>query len=174
MVETLRQQDKVESANLRPKPEEVSPTGPQIKQQQLAKAQQQPAVQAKATPPMLSADALSPVQRLMTARQWLAAGRPDEARRLLAMVQTQLVLQPVTPDGPEARGTSAPAGHVGNAIRWLDLGAGRQAIQAINEAIEESGGPVAVVRAWSGYPSGTYSGNSQPYGPGSYGTADQR
>ena len=110
----------------------------------------------------------------MTAKQWLAAGRPDEARRLLAIVQTQLVLQPVTPDAPEAHGTSVPAGDVGNAIRWLDLGANRRAMQAINRAIEDSNGPVSTVRAWSGNPIGIYSGYSQPYATGSYGTADRR
>ena len=65
----------------------------------------------------------------------LATGRPDEARRLLAMVQTQMVLRPVTPDRPSAEGVSVSATHVGYAIRWLDRGANGQAVQAIDRAV---------------------------------------
>jgi hypothetical protein len=72
---------------------------------------------------------------LLTARQSLATGRPDEARRLLAMVQTQMVLRPVTPDRPSAEGVSVSATHVGYAIRWLDRGANGQAVQAIDRAV---------------------------------------
>ena len=52
--------------------------------------------------------ATSSAQQLQTARQWLSAGRPDEARRILAMVQTQMVFQPVTPDQPQPRGAVPP------------------------------------------------------------------
>jgi hypothetical protein len=128
-----------------------------------------------------STEVAAPAQNLMTARKLLAAGKPDEARRLLAMVQTQLVLQPVTPDAPDAQGSSVSAGDVGNAIRWLDLGAGRQAMQAINQAMQainpaagDGNGPVSTVRAWSGYPIGVISGYTQPFDPGYSGPADQR
>jgi hypothetical protein len=108
----------------------------------------------------------SPAQLLVTARQWLAAGRPDEARRLLALAQTQMVLQPVTPDAPDAQGFNPAAADVGNAIHLLDMGATGQAMQLTNRAIEDSGGPPGRVRAWSGYPAREYSGYSQPYTPG--------
>ncbi len=180
VIDALRQQNKAAETNLaRRRTEEASLTRQQqAKPQQLAaKAQPQSPAPAMSAPPAAGADAglpvqQPPVQQLMTARQWLAAGRPDEARRLLARVQTQLVLQPVTPDAPEARGTSASAGEVGNAIRWLDIGAPRQAMQAINKAIDGSSGPAGPVRAWSGYPANVSSGYSQPYGAGTYWTGD--
>jgi hypothetical protein len=93
---------------------------------------------------------LSTPQQLATARQWLSAGRPDEARRILAMAQTQMVLQPVTPDQPQAQGTSDTAAAIGDALRWLDMGANAQAMQSITRAIDGTG-PTARVRAWSGY-----------------------
>ena len=43
------------------------------------------------------------------------------------MVQTQMVLRPVTPDRPVAEGGNPSATDVGNAIRWLDIGASGQA-----------------------------------------------
>jgi len=107
--------------------------------------QQQPAVL-----PVLSPTA---APQLMTARQWLAGGRPDEARRVLAMVQTQMVLQPVTPERPAAEGGNVSATDVGNAIRWLDMGANTQAMQAIDRAIGSTGGS-ARAAGWSGYPTG--------------------
>ena len=89
--------------------------------------------------------------QLLTARQWLATGRPDEARRVLAMVQTRMVLQPVTPDRPAAEGSNPSATDVGNAIRWLDIGANGQAMQAIDRAIGNANAPVSA-QPWSGYP----------------------
>jgi hypothetical protein len=53
------------------------------------------------------------------------------------MVQTQMVLQPVTPDRPAAEGGNPSATDVGNAIRWLDIGASGQAMQAIDRAISD-------------------------------------
>ena len=100
----------------------------------------------------------SPAQALRAARQWLAAGRPDEARRLLAMAQTEMVLQPVTPDQPDAQGISMNATAVGDAIRWLDRGATARAMQAMNWAIEASGEE----HAWSGYLAIGYPPFSQP------------
>ena len=185
VIENLRQQDKAQEANPGRQKTEATPARQEAKQQQqhFSRAQPEPAALLKLTPQAPApADSPLPVQRLMTARQWLAVGRPDEARRLLAMVQTQLVLQPVTPDAPAARGASAPAAEVGNALRWLDLGAGRQAMQAINQAIRDSSEPAGVVRAWSGYSVGAYSGTyqgtsqatSQPYGPEAYAPTDPR
>jgi len=82
--------------------------------------------------PMLTPSAS---QQLLTARQWLAGGHPAEARQILAIVQTQMVFQPVTPDQPVAQGSNSSATEVGEAIRWLDRGADGQAMEAINRAI---------------------------------------
>jgi len=81
----------------------------------------------------------SPYQQLLIARQWLTTGRLDEARHVLAMVQTRMVLQPVDPDRPNRYGVNALATEVGNAIRWLDMGADRQAMQALNQAVFNAG-----------------------------------
>jgi hypothetical protein len=81
----------------------------------------------------------SPYQQLLIARQWLTTGRLDEARHVLAMVQTRMVLQPVDPDRPNRYGVNALATEVGNAIRWLDMGADRQAMQALNQAVLTAG-----------------------------------
>jgi hypothetical protein len=74
-------------------------------------------------------------QRLVTAQQWLVMGRPDEARRELVMAQTQMVLQPVTPEQPTAEGGNPSATDVGKVIRWLDMGANRVAVEALNQVI---------------------------------------
>lgn len=71
-------------------------------------------------------------QQLLIARQWLAAGRLDQARRVLAMVQTRMVLQPSEPGQPSL---DALAKDIGNAIRWLDMGSNGQAMQALNQAL---------------------------------------
>ena len=94
----------------------------------------------------------------MAARQLIAEGKPDDARRLLAMTQTQMVFRPVTPEAPDAQGYSVPATAVGDAIRWLDIGAIAQAMQAINTAIEDSSGRV---RVWSGNSTSRYPAYSQ-------------
>jgi hypothetical protein len=78
-------------------------------------------------------------QQLLTARQWLVTGRPDQARRVLIAVQTQMVFQPVNPDQLTAQGVNAPATDVGNAIRLLDMGAKGEAVQALNRAIDNAG-----------------------------------
>ena len=93
----------------------------------------------------------------MAARQLVTDGRPDDARRLLVMVQTQMVFRPVTPEEPDAQGFSVAATAVGDAIRWLDLGATAQAMQAMNAAIENSSGHV---RVWSGSSAGAFPTNS--------------
>lgn len=74
-------------------------------------------------------------QQLLIARQWLATGHLDQARRALAMVQTRMVLQPFESDRAAARGANAMATEVGNAIRWLDMGSNGQAMQALNKAL---------------------------------------
>ncbi len=116
-------------------------------------------------PPAESPPKPSTTQQLLTARQWLATGRPDEARRLLAVVQTQMVLQPVTPDQPAAQGGNASATEVGNAIRWLDIGANGQAMQALDRAINGAGAKDGS-RPWPSYPAAAppgYRPNTQNY-----------
>jgi hypothetical protein len=78
-------------------------------------------------------------QQLLTARQWLVTGRPDQARRVLIAVQTQMVFQPVSPDQLTTQGVNAQATDVGNAIRLLDMGAKGEAVQALNRAIYNTG-----------------------------------
>jgi hypothetical protein len=97
-----------------------------------------------------SAPPPSASQQLFSARQWLAAGRPDEARRLLAMAQTQMVVQPVTPEQAVAQGGNPSATDIGDAIRWLDIGARGQAMLAINHAIDSV--DTAAAGGWSRYP----------------------
>jgi regulator of replication initiation timing len=96
---------------------------------------------------------------LQTARQWLAAGRPDEARRVLAMVQTEMVYQTSTPeDRRDATGPEPAMADVRAAIRWLDMGAGDRANESITRAIDEATSEppgAAGVRTWSGYRTGT-------------------
>jgi hypothetical protein len=77
-------------------------------------------------------------QQLQSARQWLAMEQPQEARRLLVTVQTQMVFAPVTPDQPAAVGRNPSAKDVGDAIRWLDLSAIGEAMRSITRAIESS------------------------------------
>ena len=155
-IDTLQQQRQTEESSLaRQKAEESArPKQPEPPRAAMRPpppvAAPKPAAQQPATQPGPAAPAPTAPQQLLTARQWLAAGRPDEARRVLAMVQTQMVFQPVTPDQPQAQGGNASASDVGDAIRWLDMGASGQAMQAINRAIDGNGGP-APPRAWSGY-----------------------
>jgi hypothetical protein len=77
-------------------------------------------------------------QQLLIAREWLVTGHLDQARRVLAMVQTQMVLQPVEPHQTAVQGVNALAADVGNAIRWLDTGANGQAMLALNQAIHKA------------------------------------
>ncbi len=120
-----------------------------------------PSLAPPVPPPTLAPPVPQPASpQLLTARQWLATGRPDEARRVLAMVQTRMVLQPVTPDRPDADGGNPAATDVGNAIRWLDIGANGQAMQAIDRAIGNANSPVSA-QPWSGYPPGVRAGYPQ-------------
>jgi hypothetical protein len=77
----------------------------------------------------------SPRMQLMNARQALMGGRPEDARRMLALAQTQMVFQPVTPDQPDPAGGNVAATEVGYAIRWLDIGNRTLALQQINVAL---------------------------------------
>jgi TolA-binding protein len=157
-IDTLHQQRRTEQATLaRQKPQEQQSTA--------AAPTQSPAPRPFNTPgqPVPSPPAS---QQLLTARQWLAAGRPDEARHLLTMAQTQMVLQPVTPDQPAAQGGNPSATDIGNAIRWLDIGANGQAMQAIDRAIDNAGGGGTRARPWPGYPVGAPTGYYQPSMPG--------
>ncbi len=163
VIDAVRQQNKTEpAAPARQKADEAAAARPRPRQQQTAVP---PPQEPSASSPGRTSDAAVPAQQLMTARQWLAAGRPDEARRLLTSAQTQMVLQPVTPDAPDAQGANVPATEIGNAIRWLDNGANRQAMQAINNAIEATGEQTGKVRAWSGYQAYSSSGYPQPFTP---------
>jgi hypothetical protein len=77
----------------------------------------------------------SPRMQLMNARQALMGGRSEDARRMLALAQTQMVFQPVTPDQPDAAGGNVAATEVGYAIRWLDIGNPTLALQQISVAL---------------------------------------
>jgi hypothetical protein len=76
-----------------------------------------------------------PAVRLMAARQALTGGRPEDARRMLALAQTEMVFQPVTPDQPDASGGNMAATEVGYAIRWLDLGNPDMAVRQIDAVL---------------------------------------
>jgi hypothetical protein len=78
---------------------------------------------------------VSPRVRLMAARQALTEGHPEDARRMLALAQTEMVFQPVTPDQPDASGGNMPATEVGYAIRWLDLGNSEMAARQIDAVL---------------------------------------
>jgi hypothetical protein len=120
----------------KPTPRPTRPTPP-VRQQAQSKPTPQPAQPVPTQQPPQPIPMLpSPTQQLQSARQWLSVGRPDEARRVLAMVQTQMVFVPVTPDQPEALGRNPSATDVGDAIRWLDIGAVGQAMRSITRAIE--------------------------------------
>jgi hypothetical protein len=78
-------------------------------------------------------------QQLLIARQWLATGRLDQARRILAVVQTRMVLQPAEPSQSGSQSVGALATDIGNAIRWLDMGSNSNAMQALNQAVLHAG-----------------------------------
>lgn len=172
VVETLReQQAKEESLTPQKVPRQQTaaavparPAGPKTNPLQsqpvVARQPRQSTATPRSLPPILAPEPMqampapSAAQQLQAARQWLSVGRPDEARRVLVMVQTQMVFQPVTPDQPVARSSNRSATNVGNAIRWLDMGAIDQAMQSITRAMNETNA-VGFVPAWSGYPAGT-------------------
>jgi hypothetical protein len=137
-------------------PKPPQPTQPMRQPPQSAPTPQSPQ-HVRAPQPL---PAPSAAQELQTARQWLTAGRPEEARRVLAMVRTQMVFQPSTPpDRPDAEARYPSVEDVGEAIRSLDMGDGGRAVQSITRAIAETTNAppetVKLVRAWSGYRPGT-------------------
>ena len=166
-IDTLREQRRVEeAARAREKPQEqvaaalpvrppVTKPAPRpaqplpVRQPTQSTQPPQPTWPMPAPQPAQLMPAPSAAQQLQAARQWLSAGRPDEARRVLAMVQTQMVFQPVTPDQAPPRGGNAPATDVGDAIRWLDMGATGQAMQSINRAIGSADAPATASVAGS-------------------------
>jgi regulator of replication initiation timing len=142
-TETLRQQRQAEE-------DALARNKAQVKQMATANASRRPPAPRPASPPPPFAPALT--QSLQNAQQWLAAGRPDEARNILATAQTQMVLRPVTPDHPMAEGGNPSATEIGTAIRWLDMGANSQAMQAISRAIIQANAAEPRPRPWSDYP----------------------
>jgi hypothetical protein len=169
-LETVRQQRNAEAAPLarqKAPPRQmavVAPAQPAAPQRTPRATQPMPIPQPPPTrqPPALAQQPEQPItmppsvtQQLQTARQWLSVGRPDMARRVLATVQTQMVFQPVTPDQPIAQSHNPSATDVGDAIRWLDMGADEQAMWSITRAIESSAGGGGLARAWSGYSAGS-------------------
>ena len=136
-IDELRQQRNVDEARLGSR---------QTHELQVAMPPPRPVVLSllKPTPPRTQPVSLitsgpSTSQQLLTARQWLVTGRPDQARRVLIAVQTQMVFQPVSPDQLTTQGVNASATDVGNAIRLLDTGARGEAVQALNRAIDNGG-----------------------------------
>ena len=125
VIETLREQHQAKEEP--PTPQKVQrqqtaaavptrPAGPKTNslpsQPMVARQPRQSTPTARSLPPiptpepMQAVPAPSAAQQLQAARQWLSVGRPDEARRVLVMVQTQMVFQPVTPDQPVARSSN--------------------------------------------------------------------
>jgi hypothetical protein len=164
-AEAQKLRDVVETLRHQPQGEQASPARQKTEGQQTAVAGSAGAVATKPAPrptrlppvrqpaqstptpqpasPVLTQQPMQPTptlpsatQQLQSARQWLSVGRTDEARRVLAMVQTQMVFVPVTPDQPAALGLNPSATDVGDAIRWLDIGAIGQAMRSITRAIE--------------------------------------
>jgi hypothetical protein len=128
-IGTLHQQRQTEQASL---------ARQKAREQNVATASAARSLGPASVPQSMQPPTSSASQQLFSARQWLAAGRADEARRLLAMAQTQMVLQPVTSEQAVAQGGNASATDVGDAIRWLDIGARGQAMLAINRAIDSA------------------------------------
>ena len=114
---------------------------PKAQEQQAAVASSRPADPIRLPgqvepnlPPAQPVLASSTSQRLQSAQQLLSAGRPGEARRVLAMVQTQMIFGPV--HQPAAQGGNTSPSDVGDAIRWLDMGASDRAMQSVTRAID--------------------------------------
>ncbi|WP_158929521.1 hypothetical protein [Acidisphaera sp. S103] len=104
----------------------------------------------------------TPRDDLENARDLLVSGRPADARQLLVLAQAQSALRPVTPDQPHATGGSLTATRISDAIRFLDRGNTKYALQAINMAMD---GNTTATRAWPAYPSATSQGNHYPPQP---------
>ena len=74
----------------------------------------------------------------MDARTALAAGRTDEAQRLLEQAQVQLVLRPVSPSQDAPISGSVAAGQVAEALSMLGAGDLLHAIRYINLAVAQA------------------------------------
>jgi hypothetical protein len=99
---------------------------------------------------------------LITARELLAAGRTAEARQVLMRGQAGSALRPVTPDQPYAIGNSVIASQIGYAIRLLDSGNARGAMEAINLAMDNLGD---TPHNWPGYAEAPAGDGSMPGSP---------
>ncbi|MGH7069967.1 MAG: hypothetical protein ACREFO_08115 [Acetobacteraceae bacterium] len=76
--------------------------------------------------------------QLVSAEKKLTAGRTAEARQLIAAVQTQIVLQPVTPDAPRpAPGNNAAAAKLGRTLQLMDAGQQELALRTLRDAIQD-------------------------------------
>ena len=110
---------------------------PKAQEQQAAVASSRPAdpirLPGQLEPNLPPAQPPSTSQQLQSAQQLLSGGRPGEARRVLAMVQAQMIFGPV--HQPAAQGGNTSPSDVGDAIRWLDMGASDRAMQSVTRAI---------------------------------------
>jgi hypothetical protein len=134
-TDALRQQRQVE---------EHAPARDKAQAQQIAAANapRRPSAPKRAARPLAPpATGPSAAQQLRNAQQWLTAGRPAEARQILAMAQAQM-----------AEGGNPSATDIGTAVRWLDMGAYSQAMQAISRAINHAKTAESPPRPWSSYP----------------------
>jgi hypothetical protein len=110
----------------------------QAEETALARDRRPPAPRPASPPlPLVPAPTHPAAQQLLYAQQWLAAGRPAEARQILATTQTQMMLRPGTAY-PMVEDGNPSATDIGAAIRWLDIGARGQAMQAISRAINHA------------------------------------
>jgi hypothetical protein len=142
---TVQQQNSAEAALARLRAHEGSASTAQANVAQLSglsvlgrqQSQRQPSQGLLLSPqePMPPAQMPPPSANLMTARQLLVSGRAEEARNLLVRAQTQMVFQPVAPDRPTAEGGNVAATRIGGAIRLLDEGNTKGAVQEINIAM---------------------------------------
>lgn len=98
----------------------------------------QPPVSRNSEPPTGDAQASSAHNRLASARAALAAGRIDDARRLLEQAQVQLVFRPVDAAGNVESNGSVAAGDVAEALSMLGAGDVRDAMQYIELALRQS------------------------------------
>ena len=157
-IEAFRQRQPADvAASARPKAQEAQAATATMAPPAASKPTPQPAQTTQPIQPMTSPaprpmPTPSALQQLQTAQHWLSAGRPDEARRVLAMVQTQVVFQPGTQDGHDVPGSNPTATNISDAIRLLDMGAGGQAMQSITRAIGDVNPQGGAVRARSGVP----------------------
>jgi hypothetical protein len=130
----------------------------------LARDRRPPAPRPASLPPPLAPAPTHPAaQQLLYAQQWLAAGRPAEARQILATTETQIMRRPVTAYSV-AEDSNPFATDIGAAIRWLDIGARGQAMQAISRAINHANAAEPPPQPWFGYPNQSPGGRDEDDG----------